>query len=415
MELKINNEFQNRIPPLSDDEYKLLESNIIKDGCRDSIVLWNNTIIDGHNRYKICNDNDISFNTIAKEFNDVSEVLDWIDANALGKRNLTPDQRKIIIGRRYNAEKAKHGGDRKTNNSSAQNAHLKTSEKLAEEYGVDQSTIRRYAKDAELFDEIQSEDPDLAKEIWETSIKKNNKKKTDKSKDKPSEKEKGAKRLKEIKKERDKKKKEEENKRKQEERKQQIEKIGIDVYKPDIRKGRFQDVCKDITDNSIDHIITDPPYPKEFLQDWSDMAEVASRILKPGGFCVCYSGKIHLPEVIKRMTEYLEYYWQMILLHKGSPAAVHPVKINTLYKPILVFHKPPRTPQDEYITDLIQGTGREKYGHEWQQAEDELKQVLDWFTKEGDIILDPFAGSGTTGMACMKNKRRSILIDINEI
>ena len=414
MEIKIDNEFKNRIPTLSTDEYKLLESNIIKDGCRDSIVLWNNVIVDGHNRYKICQTHDISFNTIAKEFNDRPEVLDWIDANALGKRNLTPDQRKIIIGRRYNAEKAKQNefkGNQYTKSAGGQNVHQqKTSEKLAEEYGIDQRSVRRYAKDAELFDQIQKEDPNLANEIWASTPKKNNRKSTSKD-----EKEKGSKSLKDVKKEISKQKKEETNKKKQEDRKKEIEKIGIDVYKPDIRKGRFQDICKDIADNSIDHIITDPPYPKEFLQDWSDMAEVANRILKPGGFCVCYSGKIHLPEVIKRMTEHLEYYWQMILLHKGAPAAVHPVKINTLYKPILVFHKPPRTPQNTYITDIIQGTGREKYGHEWQQAEDELKQVLEWFTNEGDLILDPFAGSGTTGMACMKNNRRSILIDINDV
>ena len=54
MHLKIDPEFQSLIPPLSPDEFRQLEENILKDGCRDPLVYWNNTIIDGHNRFKIC-------------------------------------------------------------------------------------------------------------------------------------------------------------------------------------------------------------------------------------------------------------------------------------------------------------------------------------------------------------------------
>ena len=212
-----------------------------------------------------------------------------------------------------------------------------------------------------------------------------------------------------------KKKKQTTNKKKQEERKKTIDLIPEDEFKPQFLKGKFQDVCESFSNNYFDHIITDPPYPKEYLKDWSDLSETASRILKPGGFCICYSGKMHLSEVIARMTKHLEYYWQLILLHKDYPSAVHPVKINTLYKPILIFQKPPHKSQEKYITDLIQGSGREKFGHEWQQGEEELTQILNDFTIEGDLILDPFAGSGTTGFACQKNKRKSILIDINDI
>ena len=209
------------------------------------------------------------------------------------------------------------------------------------------------------------------------------------------------------------------NEKKQEEKKkqreEQLKKVEDLEFKPDIRKGRFQDICKDIPDNSIDHIITDPPYPKEFLQDWSDMGEIAKRILKPGGFCIAYSGKYHMVEVLERMTKNLDFYWQLILFHTGHLSAVHPVKINTGYKPIFIFNKPPRTPQENYVKDVIMGTGTEKFGHKWQQAEDELDVILQNFTKPGDLILDPFAGSGTTGVACLKNKRRSILIDINDV
>ncbi len=177
--------------------------------------------------------------------------------------------------------------------------------------------------------------------------------------------------------------------------------------------GDFYEVCRTIEDNSIDHIITDPPYPQEYLPLWSQLSEVAVRVLKPGGFCIAYSGKTHLPDVINRLGEHLEYYWQVILLHSGLPAGVHPVKMNTCYKPILVFAKRPITPQGAYVTDVIKGTGREKGDHEWQQAEGEIAEILTRFTKPNDLILEPFAGSGTTLVGCIMNNRRCIGIEVD--
>jgi len=188
----------------------------------------------------------------------------------------------------------------------------------------------------------------------------------------------------------------------------------VELIKTKIFTGKFQDVCKEFADESIDHILTDPPYPAEFLQEWSDLSEVAGRILKPGGFCICYAGKYHLPEYINRLAAHLEYYWQLILLHKGPPAGIHPVRINTKYKPILVFQKAPRKPQEEYVSDLIQGTGREKDINEWQQGEEEATQIIKRFTNRGETILDPFAGSHTIGVACEKNERNCILIEKTE-
>lgn len=91
--LKIDPEFQSLIPPLSDEEFQQLKENIIKDGCRDSLVLWNGAIVDGHNRYKICQENDISFKTEEKDFTDREQAVEWIIRNQFGRRNLSPTQR----------------------------------------------------------------------------------------------------------------------------------------------------------------------------------------------------------------------------------------------------------------------------------------------------------------------------------
>jgi len=89
MQIKIDTEFKKLIPPLSGEEYSQLEQNIIDDGCRDPIVIWNDTIVDGHNRHKICTDNNIEFKTESIEFDSREDVIIWMIYNQFGKRNIT--------------------------------------------------------------------------------------------------------------------------------------------------------------------------------------------------------------------------------------------------------------------------------------------------------------------------------------
>ena len=86
--LIINPELKELIPPLQLEEYQLLEKSIIEEGCRDSLVIWGNTIIDGHNRYEICIDNDIEFSTTPMEFDSIEEVKEWMINNQLARRNI---------------------------------------------------------------------------------------------------------------------------------------------------------------------------------------------------------------------------------------------------------------------------------------------------------------------------------------
>lgn len=88
MLLKIDEEFKSLIPPLTAEEFQQLKENIIQDGCRDDLITWNSTIIDGHNRYQICQENDIPFKITAKTFDERSEAIEWIIKNQFGRRNL---------------------------------------------------------------------------------------------------------------------------------------------------------------------------------------------------------------------------------------------------------------------------------------------------------------------------------------
>lgn len=179
MQLRIDPEFESRIPPLTDDEFQQLEENILADGVIISpIVVWEGVVIDGHNRFRIVEKHPhISFTTCERQFENRYEALAWICKNQLGRRNLTFQQKKYLIGKQYDSEKASHGGDRKSEEvkSSGQNAHLiadkKTAERIAEENGINEKTVRRaaqYSRAVDLADEVE---PGIRKEILSGAIK----------------------------------------------------------------------------------------------------------------------------------------------------------------------------------------------------------------------------------------------------
>ena len=111
--LKIDPEFQSQIPPLTDDEFKQLEENILKEGkLLSPLIVWNSTLVDGHNRYAILQKHpEIYFSTMPLPFESREEVLAWICKNQLGWRNLTPEQKKFLIGKQYSVEHRKPGGN----------------------------------------------------------------------------------------------------------------------------------------------------------------------------------------------------------------------------------------------------------------------------------------------------------------
>ena len=181
----------------------------------------------------------------------------------------------------------------------------------------------------------------------------------------------------------------------------------------DFRLGDFETVLANIPDGSVDLILTDPPYPLEFIDCWSKLSKFAKRVLKPNGFCITYSGQLNLSEVLKRMSENLDYYWCFALIHTGTRQLIMPRNIFCGWKPLLVFQNGLKK-IDTPIDDFIIGTGREKKEHDWQQAEKELNQIIEKFTNPGDLIVEPFAGGGTTIIAAKKLKRNIIAAEIDE-
>jgi 16S rRNA G966 N2-methylase RsmD len=386
--MNILKEFQELIPPLTNEEYKQLESNCLEEGIREPILTWNDYIIDGHNRFKIAQQWSLEFKTESKSFNSEDDVKEWMILNQFGRRNLTNYQRTVLALQLEDVFRAKAKENQaiqyKGNSLSQISAEVKpidTRKELSKVAAVSHDTIAKVKK-------IQEKAPEEVKAKLRTGEVSINAA------------------YKEIK-------KEEKKEAIQEERRILAEEGSNKEIEIDFRLGDFEEVFADIKDGSIDCIITDPPYPKEFLECWTKLSRFAKRVLKPNGFCIAYSGQMNLPEVMKRMNEHLNYYWIFSLLHTGNRQLINGRNLFCGWKPILIYQNnfsKIKKPMDDFIT----GTGIEKKYHKWQQAEIELNYIIENFTNIGDTILEPFAGGGTTILASLNNKRNVIASEIIE-
>ena len=161
--MTIDKEFKELIPPLSSEEYQQLEENILRDGIRDSLVVWDNNgewiLIDGHNRYEIAQKHNLQFNQRRMEFPDRDAVKEWIILNQLGRRNI-PNYVRAELALRLKpmiAERAKENQGSRTDISQKSVESHDTQKELAKAAGVSHDTIHKVEK-------IQKEAPEETKE-----------------------------------------------------------------------------------------------------------------------------------------------------------------------------------------------------------------------------------------------------------
>ena len=173
----IDPEFRDKIPPLTEEEFSQLEENILSDGSVFSpLVVWGCTILDGHNRYEIIQKHpELVYAVHKKDFGSRYEAIAWICKNQLGRRNLTPEQKKYLIGQRYEAEKLINGGDRKSehavlasksvDNDCPLTSPHKTRQRIAEETHTTESFVREAGKYAKGLDAADEAVPGIKQEI----------------------------------------------------------------------------------------------------------------------------------------------------------------------------------------------------------------------------------------------------------
>jgi len=147
--LKIDPVLRGFIPELLREERQQLEANIIESGgARDALIAWPHeghlVLVDGHNRHAICEKHGLPYSVSRIEFQDRAAVEDWIDRNQLGRRNLSTQQRMLLIGRRYN--RSKKQGERSDLTSDKSCQKFTTAERIAKDHGVHANTVRNAGK-----------------------------------------------------------------------------------------------------------------------------------------------------------------------------------------------------------------------------------------------------------------------------
>lgn len=145
MQLKINPEFERYLAPLEQEEVKLLEEDILVNGVRESIKIWQGYIVDGHHRYRIAKHYGYEIRTEELDLASEAEVIEWMSANQLGRRNLTPAAYSILLGELYDRRRAQGGEGT-------------TAEEIAEGFGVSERTVRRGAQIKRALADIGDEE-----------------------------------------------------------------------------------------------------------------------------------------------------------------------------------------------------------------------------------------------------------------
>lgn len=447
-DFKVDPEFKNLIRPLKKEELDGLEKDIIEKGCLDPLKIWNGLLIDGHHRFDICQNNNIEFKTVElNTWTDRDDVKIWILNSQLQRRNLSDFERIEIVlqkkeilknqGRMEQKEAGKLYGEKhpkqevlsesdKTScvvdksdlfkdnidskeidqdfsdfekNEIVQQIKSQIESKLPQPQKKKQQKKERHNTQKQLASEAGVSTGKLAKA--EIIIKKadeeikENLRAGDMTVDKA---------YREIKKE--------EKQKEAEVKRQEYLAIKEETSEDDIvRCGDAIEVMKTLDNNSVDLIFTDPPYDKDHIKFYGLMAEQAKRVLKVGGSLITYVGHYAIPEVCKDMGEHLKFWWIIAMQHSGKISHLQGKWVYVEWKPLLWYVNESRGKNNNFVADFIKSEEPDKLLHKWQQGMKEAEYYIQHLTYPGDLVLDPFCGSGTTILTALQNDRRAIGID----
>lgn len=175
----------------------------------------------------------------------------------------------------------------------------------------------------------------------------------------------------------------------------------------EIRHGDFRHVLADL--ENVDAIITDPPYPAEYLPLLGDLAAWADKVLTPDGVLAVLIGQTHLPDVYRLLDGHRPYRWTCCYLTEGAGYVSYPRRVQSNWKPLIVYGGGPR------IADVVRSIGSDadaKNNHKWGQDYQAFHTVIERLTSRGQTVVDPFMGSGTTLMAAKALGRHTVGCDI---
>ncbi len=186
------------------------------------------------------------------------------------------------------------------------------------------------------------------------------------------------------------------------------EQDGIVIY-----HGDCQDVLPmlPLAESSAALVFTDPPYGDAALPLYAALGRCVVPIMASGASLLAYTGQHTIGGAIAALTPYLRYWWTVCCLHQES--ALLPGKwVLAEWKPIVWFVKEHRSGR-AFVPDVVRGHAAKAH-HPWEQPVEQARHLISRLTGTGELVLDPFMGSGTTLRAAKDLGRRAIGIEIDE-
>jgi ParB-like chromosome segregation protein Spo0J len=149
----------------------------------------------------------------------------------------------------------------------------------------------------------------------------------------------------------------------------------------------------DLDDESVDLIVTDPPYNKDGVALYGDLSRFAQRVLQPGGLCIVYFGKYHLPDELNHLCESLQYLWMGGIIQRSKPSRIDALKIESQFRPFVIMSNGPYKAQRWMHDVIISDTAPEKKLHPWEQTLDPVIEIIQMAANGPSVVCDPFLGS----------------------
>lgn len=178
----------------------------------------------------------------------------------------------------------------------------------------------------------------------------------------------------------------------------------------DLRIGDARDVLADVEDESAALVLTDPPYGDEAEPLYRWLAEWSARVLVSGGSLICFTGQSRLDRDMRVFGEQLRYWWCLSMPHHQSQRLAGKFVIIE-WKPVLWFVKDHRRGRT-LVPDVLRSPAREKADHPWGQGDGGIAPLLEHLTEPGELVCDPFAGTGRWGQMTASMGRRWIGADV---